>query len=407
MNVGLRRGLSTLAGVALVLSFAAFSGSSEAGATSGAAKGGDYIIGDDDALSGPLALYGDSTSSYLRAAVDYVNSTGGINGHQVRIISGDFEAAGANATSIAQQLISEDHVNVLAGLTFSAYCGQVAPLAARNHIPEVCYSMPSTTVQPVEPYAFAGYSTGQQGGVPVVQFMKKNLKLPAGSTYALYTGDSAGPESFANTVAKDANAAGYKQVSNQLIPLTAVNGDTEIASLVAAKPKVVIAFPNELQVAPLVKSLRAAGNDAPVILAWSSISYADLVSIADPNVYQLESTQFITNLSTKASGAAMAVKGLKEEGLSTLDSANPVLNSAFPWSVAILQGLKRCGWPCSGPKLDAQLNKTNLDLPGIVGSFVWTAKDHDPYTTVYMYHYDPSIKQPALVTTLPVGPVNG
>src|SRR5471030_1922612 len=88
---------------ALILGACGSSSSSKTGGggqsgSSAPTAAGDYVIGVDDPLSGPLAIYGNSTLLQIRAAADLANSRGGINGHRVRIVTADMAAAGANAT---------------------------------------------------------------------------------------------------------------------------------------------------------------------------------------------------------------------------------------------------------------------------------------------------------------------
>ncbi|HEX3956129.1 MAG TPA: ABC transporter substrate-binding protein, partial [Trebonia sp.] len=84
-------------------SAAAGPASSGAAASGAASASGDYVIGVDDVLSGPLASYGQSFLTNARAAVNYVNANGGVNGHQVKLATADSAATGQNASAAAQQ----------------------------------------------------------------------------------------------------------------------------------------------------------------------------------------------------------------------------------------------------------------------------------------------------------------
>src|ERR1700678_1836213 len=86
------RGGSNAPGASWPVATAPASGTSSAAA-------GDYVIGVDDVLSGPLASYGQSFLINARAAVNYVNANGGVNGHQVKLVSADSASTGQNASS--------------------------------------------------------------------------------------------------------------------------------------------------------------------------------------------------------------------------------------------------------------------------------------------------------------------
>jgi branched-chain amino acid transport system substrate-binding protein len=384
------------------------SSGNNASSSGGSGAKGSYVVADDDELSGPFAAYGNYTLTFIRAAVDYVNKHGGLNGHQVNLVTGDNAATGQNPISAAQQLLNSDNVNAIVGLTVSADCGQVAQLAAARKIPELCFSTPSSSLTTVQPYTYAGGLNNNQAGKPAVAFASGALKFGAGTKYAIYGTNVAGDVAFLNATTKYANAAGMHQTAREEVPVTAANGDTEIAQLVASKPQVVFAYPNEPQIQPLVRALRAAGNKAPVILAPGAASYPDIIALADPNVYALTDTEYVTDLGTTESGAAILVKAMTADGQGSPSDINQLLGDvAFPQIWAVLQGLKACGYPCSGSQLEATLDKTSIQMPGLFsGSFGWTATSHVPYSSMYVSTYDSSTKQLKVVANLPAGGVN-
>ena len=65
-------------------------------------------------------MYGQYTLTFIRAAASYANAHGGINGHQVKIVTADAAATGQNASSAAEQLIDSDHVSAIFGFTVAA-----------------------------------------------------------------------------------------------------------------------------------------------------------------------------------------------------------------------------------------------------------------------------------------------
>jgi ABC-type branched-subunit amino acid transport system substrate-binding protein len=268
-----------------------------------------------------------------------------------------------------------------------------------NKIPLVCSSAPTANIVPVNPWVYIGKPLADQGAAPAIDFATKTLHLGSGSTFATYAGDSAGPVAQVQGLTKGAQAAGMKKVAAELVPLTAVNGNTQIADLVAAKPDLVMGQPAQPQIAPLVHALRAAGNNAPVILAISADSYSDLQALGDPNVYQLSPSQFVTSLTPSQSGAADLVAAMKLEGQTTLDQINPLLNGTYPWAYAILQGLKACGYPCDGTTLQSKLDQVSFSLPGLVDHFAWTPTSHVPYATLYIVGYDTASKQMKVIAT--------
>ena len=76
-------------------------------------------------------------------------------------------------------------------------------------------------------------------------------------------------------------------MDNEAVPAAAPNADSSIAKIVASKPDVVFTNPIYPWIAPLVKSLRAAGNNAPV-LVYLNANYTGLTSLKDPNMYDVD-----------------------------------------------------------------------------------------------------------------------
>jgi len=412
--VDVKRVLVLVSAIAMTVGLAACGGSSNSGgggsSGSGGSSGGDITVGLADDLTGPLAVYGQYTQTYVKAVVDYTNAQGGINGHKVKLVTADAAATGQNASSATQQLINSQHVSAIFGFTLSDDCGAVAALATAHKTPLICSSIPPANLSPVQKYIFGATTVEAQEVPATIQFIQDHLKLPSGTKYATIVAGSLGAQLYGQKAAAAADKAGYKQVDKEVVPLTAVNASTQISKLVSTKPQVIIAemvTPNYL---PLIKALRAAGNDAPVIASDASIGYQGMNSLADPNVYQIGLAHFITDLNPTEQGAKMAVEALAMEGQKTLDQINQVLGpQAFPAPYAVMQALKSCGYPCSGDKLADQLEQVKLTLPGLVdGTFGWTSDLHLPYSELSIYGWDPATKQPKLAQSgLQAGPLNG
>lgn len=107
----------TGAAVAATLAFAACSSSSHTGTgsttggTVGSGGGAKTIaIGVVGTASGPQASSSDQYMSVAPAWAAWVNANGGINGHQVRVITEDDQGSPATAQSQVQSLINNDHV---------------------------------------------------------------------------------------------------------------------------------------------------------------------------------------------------------------------------------------------------------------------------------------------------------
>jgi branched-chain amino acid transport system substrate-binding protein len=392
------------------------SGSSSPGSTtpatsnSGKTSGGDYVIGVDDDLSGALAFYGQDGLQNDQAAVNYVNSHGGINGHAVKLVTADAAAAGSNASSAAVQLIETDHVAAIVGLTISDDCGAVAPLAAAHTTPEICISTPSDDLQPVNNYVFGINPLETQDVAPALSLIQNTLKLPSGSTFATIVEGDAGEQAFASAAGKELVKAGYKQVDSEVVPLTASSSASQVAKLVQAKPQVVLAGLIAPYYAAMIGSLRAAGNKAAVIATSGSVPYASFLTIKDPGLDSLETANPITSTSAPGAGLQQYLAALATVGRTTPAKINgtggPV---AYLGDQGLFAGLKACGYPCKGSALSAALNNVSLTAPGLVdGTYGWSSSLHVLFNNFSIWAYNPSSGSiSAVASSLPIGPLSG
>jgi branched-chain amino acid transport system substrate-binding protein len=375
------------------------SGASTSGASTSSAAAGDYVIGVDDVLSGPLASYGQSFLTNARAAVNYVNANGGVNGHQVKLVSADSAATGQNASSAAQQLISTDNVSAIVGFTLSDDCAAVSALATAHQVPIVCTSIAPSQLSPVQKDTFAGGDVEIEEVPGTLAFVQNYLKLPKGSTFAILGANPLGTQLWAQQLTAAMKAAGYKSVAEELIPVTSVNGSTQISQVVAAKPDIVFAEPVASMYLPLVQALRAAGNNAPIVSAHNGVGYQGIASIKDPHLYGITPTEYVTDTASTQSGAAMYISGMKTLGQTTPSQLNGIIGvPGFLTVYGITQALKTCSYPCSGATLATALESLKLTLPGLVsGTFGWTAALHTPYTHEFVYAWDTATKAPEIV----------
>jgi branched-chain amino acid transport system substrate-binding protein len=405
--VGANKRFISIAGVGCVVA-AALAGCSSGGSSSTAAgpaasgasaASGDYVIGVDDVLSGPLASYGQSFLTNARAAVSYVNANGGVNGHQVKLVSADSAATGQNASAAAQQLISSQNVSAIVGFTLSDDCSAVSALASAHQVPIVCTSIPPSSLSPVQKYTFAGGDVEIEEVPGTLDFVKNYLKLVPGSTFAILGANPLGTQLWAKQLTTAMEAAGYKSVAQELIPVTSVNGSTQISQVVAAKPDIVFAEPVASMYLPLMQALRAAGNHAPVVSAHNGVGYQGIASIKDPHLYGITPTEYVTDPASTQSGAAMYISGMKGVGQTSAAQLNGIIGvPGFLTVYGITQALKTCGYPCGGEKLATALESIKLTLPGLVsGTFGWTAALHTPYRQEFVYAWDPATKAPKVV----------
>lgn len=119
--------------LAVVMLVAAGCGSSSPGGQSGGSQ--KFVILDVTALSGPYAVIGAPEVQATRAAVNYLNSRGGLSGHRIVLDLKDDQGDASTAVSVVQQALSSGSKPnlVLPGVTSNETVA-LLPLLARNSV---------------------------------------------------------------------------------------------------------------------------------------------------------------------------------------------------------------------------------------------------------------------------------
>jgi ABC-type branched-subunit amino acid transport system substrate-binding protein len=97
----------------------------------------EILLGQSCALTGPAAALGTGMKSGMLACFGKINSTGGINGRKIRLISKDDGYEPQRAITNTRELISQDKVFVLIGEVGTPTSKAVVPIAEEAKVPFV------------------------------------------------------------------------------------------------------------------------------------------------------------------------------------------------------------------------------------------------------------------------------
>jgi branched-chain amino acid transport system substrate-binding protein len=170
----LRLGLAKLGRTGLLLAVAALlSFGGAAGSATGEARAEDAIkIGLSVPVTGPFAENG---KQMLAAAKLFMEQNGAtIAGRPVELIIRDDGGVADQAKRIAQELVVNAKVAVLAGYNPTPSALAVAPLATEAKIPQIVMGSSTSFVTERSPYIARTFSTQPQITVPIAQWAAKN-----------------------------------------------------------------------------------------------------------------------------------------------------------------------------------------------------------------------------------------
>ncbi|MBR2209836.1 MAG: ABC transporter substrate-binding protein [Synergistaceae bacterium] len=94
-------------------------------------------IGAMYALTGANAAIGTNILRGIDFAVKMINAQGGVNGRMLEVVRGDTEGDAAKARSVAERLVTQDHVDALLGCHQSTLTNIAAQVCDANEVPLV------------------------------------------------------------------------------------------------------------------------------------------------------------------------------------------------------------------------------------------------------------------------------
>jgi branched-chain amino acid transport system substrate-binding protein len=369
-----------LSGVLLLT--ACGSGDDDSGDSGSADSGGDaYQWGIDAELSGPLSFYGTSIAAGVQAYADQVNAEGGINGRQIEVTQldsgGDQSRAAANAT----QLITADDVIAIFGNTLSTNCAAAQPIVERYKVPMACLSVAESS-----DYVFnLGPDIGR--AAPALLDAAKEITGKDELTAAAMIPTTLTGGQLSDGLRDGAEDAGVDLATLEEFDITATDVSAQIASLVSANPDVIIASNTGPGFLTVLRGVRAAGLQVPIIWVDGTGNLASIADSTDANVYALTVHELVDPAA--ADGVAQEfVDAVSPTIDGTVDTVT--LNSGdrgvgYATARAFGEALSACGDDCSGADLQAELQQTSVEMEGLVPTFAYSDDDHYPYANWLLY----------------------
>jgi branched-chain amino acid transport system substrate-binding protein len=397
------------AALALLLTAAAAGCGSGGGSStaSGSSSGGTITIGFNDSLTGSDAPSGTANLMLAKAAIAYVNAQGGIDGKKLKLVpldSGQIGsgAAGTNATELAQ-----DHAAAMLGPNVSNDCDEAQPIVTENKIPAFCGYLDRASLVPVQPYIFQADVTELAFAAPMIDLVKKATGN-AHPTIAVVTNFTQGATQWAQKLQAIAPALGAKVVYTGTESQTATDLTPLGAGVIASHPDAVLAEIFQPFVVPTIRQLTGAGLKVPFIAMNGVMTYSEMQSANQPNVYEIGGGNFII---PGAAGNSAQLKQLVTDLAAAGGTTPATIDGASGTDplvsfLDLFQAMKDCH-ACTGQALISQLEKTTYSFPGLAQGFSYSSSVHMGFKTFTAYQWDPSTHTAAQIPgTIPAGTIN-
>ncbi|MGN6722885.1 MAG: ABC transporter substrate-binding protein [Marmoricola sp.] len=358
-----------------------------AGSGSSSSSKSDYVIGYTNGISGVGAAIAKGEINGLNAAFNAQNAQGGVNGHKLKLVTLDSQDAPATGASNVTQLVKSDGAIAVLGLVGSPACTPTVRLSATYQVPIVCGVADTSDLKPAKPYLYTKYGSEVTEAKAMIDVVKTKIKKKNPKLGFVFI-DFPSAREWANTVKKQAAAAGFQTVAFDGITATSVDLGTEAARLKSAGTDVVLTQIISPQVISLDRAIKSQGSSMSIITEATTADYPTLKQLADPNIYQLMLTPIVDPADT-APAVQAYVKAVGSLGISGKDGINGTdLEISYSQGMHIIEALKHCGDNCTGATLNQALQSVTLNLAGINQDYSYTSDRHYPQTTFTVAVYD-------------------
>jgi branched-chain amino acid transport system substrate-binding protein len=344
-----------------------------------------YVIGVSAAMTGPGAGTYAPVVDAMKAYLDHVNSKGGVNGKQVRLIVQDDAAEPSRAAANAKKLLAQDNVVMLINTSLSSTYAPMISEAKKAGVPlyfggSVC---PKETYPPADPMLFCSSAFGanldSQGALG---FIKAQAKEPVRIGFAAMAIPIARAEiDYAEGLSK---SMGMTPVEKQISPPPAPDYTPFATKLKDANPNWVFSWSPWVSQVRTFEAMRRLGwNDR--YLTWAHLNAEDeLARIKDGEFYVIGTNAlFQDDLPVHAEIRAVAHRA-------NLSYPVTYLTEGFIAGMVIEATLKNTPWPPTPQKVLASMNKLKVDLKGLRGGpLEWTQENHFRTRQYYrVWHWD-------------------
>lgn len=331
-----------------------------------------YVVGVSAAMTGPQAGTYAPVVDALKGYLDHINSRGGVNGKQIRLVIQDNQGEPSKAAADAKKLVSQDKVLMMINTSLSSTYAPMVAESKRAGVPlyyagAVC---PNETFPPADPLQFC--STAFSAGLDsqaAMHFVKSHAKEPVRIGFAAM----AIPVARAGVEQAEAaaKASGMTVVEKQITPPPAPDYTPFATKLKEANPNWMFSWSPWLSQVRTFEAMRRIGWNGGYV-TWAHINAEDeLARIKDPNFYVIGTNAlFSDEVPAQAEiRAAMHRANLKY----------PVsyATEGFIAGLVIEQVLKNTPWPPTPQKALAAMNNVKVDLKGLRGGpLEWTKDNH-------------------------------
>jgi branched-chain amino acid transport system substrate-binding protein len=156
------------------------------GGGGGGGGSGEIVLGHYAAMTGTTAVFGNSADKGARLALEEINSSGGVLGRQLRLVTEDTQSKPEEAVTAVQKLINQDKVVAILGEIASSRSIAAAPICQKAKIPMLSPASTNPKVTQKGNYIFRACFIDPFQGTAMADFAMTSDKGPHAKRIAVF-----------------------------------------------------------------------------------------------------------------------------------------------------------------------------------------------------------------------------
>jgi len=348
---------------------AAFSSTKSSAAPSSSSTKGPIVIGMPVALSGGEASIGEADEKLAQEYVTKINASGGIHGRSIKLDILDTKTSPTTGVLDVRQLITDDHVTALLGITSTTLGEDILPIVKQYKVPTLADIGGGSFNHPGPPYFFKIPETPTNVAKLMLGYMKQQ-----GITKIAWLGiDNGFGELGLPVFKKIAAANGQTLLDTLMYPATATNLTSylervkglpgEQALLVYGIPPTAFIIQSELAGAGITVPVFQGNGVALGAFPKAVGPAANGVTVVGGNVNVYQDLPTTNPQYT-----------VLHNFISLYGSTNRFAGDMYDCITLLVDAMKAVG--TSGPAIEHYLDHNVTNVPGVTGIFSFSPQIH-------------------------------
>lgn len=348
------------------------------------AKGTPYVFHADLSETGQGSFLGSREAKALKGLVAYLNTKGGVDGHQIQLEIQDNQSSPSTSVSIATQWVSQGVPFIFNG-SIAAAAKAVDALAGKSG--PVIWDLTPVNPAPPNSYIFSSGISYKLDLEAVLNMLKaKGLTKIAFLNTTDVSGASGWP--VMQSLLSEQSNSGFKIVSHQTYDPTAVNVTTQMSVIKAANPQALVIWATGAPFGTALQAQKQLGLDnIPTFSSGGNAVAGEMQHLSSilPQHLYFQSGPLYLQPSSLPSNLAPVVSTFQSIISKAGGHPNDGWGLAYGPALMFVSALNHLGVSATASQLKAFFEKQSA-FPSVYGVYHMSTNDHNGITlqSVYM-----------------------